>query len=339
MRKSKQAATILVALAMGILGCGKAPTMDERGNGAERRDWAIALHGGAGTIGRGGSEQIAAEYRVALAVALEVGVRILNDGGTSLDAVEAVVRHLEDSPLFNAGKGAAITRDGEHQMDAAIMDGATLDNGAVAAVRFVRNPVSLARHVMTSTPHALISGPGAEQLAEQAGVRTEPSEYFRTPMRYERWLRMKQREAVSSEAGEIEKGTVGAVALDRHGNLAAATSTGGLTNKLSGRIGDSPLIGIGTYANNATLAISCTGHGEEFIRRTAAFRVSALMEYGGLGVGDALAEVVHKQLAPDSGGAVAVDSHGTIAMDYSTRGMYRGAADSTGRFEVAIWEE
>lgn len=313
-------------------------TANEETNGATNgARWTIVIHGGAGTIGRKDGPEREREYLDALARALKVGQDILAQGGTSLDAVEQVVRTMEDDPHFNAGKGAAYTREGKNELDASIMDGRNLATGAVAAVRHVKHPISLSRRIMEDGEHVLMAGTGAEEYARGAGLEMADDEYFRTEERYRRWRRAAERDAVGSEAGEVEKGTVGAVALDIHGNLAAATSTGGLTNKLPGRIGDSPLAGIGTYADNGSCAISCTGNGEEFIRLTVAFRIAALMRYGGRSLRQAADEVVSKTLSPDSGGIIAVDREGNAVMPFNTRGMNRGAADSTGRFEVAIW--
>ena len=301
--------------------------------------WAIALHGGAGTMRRDSPEELKQQYREALAEALSLGASMLEDGATSLDAVEAVVRALEDSPLFNAGCGAAVNRVGSHELDAAIMDGATLDNGAVGAVKGVRNPVTLARHVMEGTPHSLMVGEGALAVAREAGHPLEPDEYFRTEMRHSRWLELQKREAASTEAGDIERGTVGAVALDVHGNLAAATSTGGLTNKLPGRVGDTPIVGAGNYANNKTCAVSCTGSGEVFMRHVAAHRVSSMMEHGGATLQEAMESLFDDVLPRATGGTVAVDRDGNIVMHRNSSGMYRGAADSTGLFGVGFWDD
>ncbi len=337
---------VIAALLLG--GCAKAPTMDQNGNGtaAHRKEWAIAIHGGSGTMRRDAGPEREREYLDALDSALTIGRNVLAAGGTSVDAVEAVVRHMEDNPLFNAGRGAAYNRDGMHELDAAIMVGDTKKSGAVAAVREVRNPVTLARFVMDSTMHSLMAGRGAEELADTAGIERVPDDYFHTSMREERWLEENGRGTVSAEAGEVEPddasldnrmGTVGAVALDRFGNVAAATSTGGLTNKLPGRVGDSPLIGIGTYADNASCAVSCTGHGEEFIRQTVAFRIAALMELKGESLDTAVTTVVDTKLRQGTGGVIAVDAKGNLSLEFNTRGMYRGAADSDGRFETAIW--
>lgn len=303
--------------------------------------WAIAIHGGAGTIPRDASTDRQRAYLQSLEKALAVGRDILASGGTSLDAVEQVVRVMEDDPLFNAGHGAAVNRIGEYELDACIMDGRTLATGGVAAIKHVRNPISLARRVMEDDEHVLVAGPGGDEYARRAGLETVENSYFFTEDRYRRWQRLQERDfdrnRVNVEAGVVEQGTVGAVAVDIHGNVAAATSTGGLTNKLPGRVGDSPIAGAGNYANNETCAVSCTGNGEDFIRHTVAFRVSAGMEYKDLPLAEA-ADAVVARLPAESGGLIAVDRHGNLALPYNSEGMNRGAADSTGRFQVAIWE-
>ena len=329
---------ISLLLLSSCAASSRATTEAMREASREPVQWAIALHGGGGTISRNAPPERQQEVLDALAEALDAGRDILADGGTSLDAVEATVRVLEDSPLFNAGRGGAVAATGGHELDAAVMRGDTLETGAVTGVRTTRNPISLARHVMENSPHVFMAGDGADNMAEEAGLERVPNEYFRVPARYERWLRSQQEQTISTETGEIEGGTVGAVAVDVHGNLAAATSTGGLTNKLSGRIGDSPIAGIGTYASNESCAISCTGWGEEFIRQTVAFRVAAIMQYGGKSLEEAMSEVFDERLESGTGGAVAVDRDGNIVLQFNTRGMNRGAADSTGRFDVAIWE-
>jgi beta-aspartyl-peptidase (threonine type) len=301
--------------------------------------YAIAIHGGAGVISKSLPEAEKQEYVRSLAAALRLGQGVLAAGGTSLDAVEKVVRYLEDDPKFNAGKGAVYTYDGHHEMDAAIMSGRDLACGAVAGVTTVRNPISLARLVMERTHHVLLAGPGAEKFADEMKVPREPNSYFDTPKRYQEWQKMLADERAKRAAGGDEKhGTVGAVALDRHGDLAAATSTGGLTGKRFGRIGDSPIIGAGTYANDRTCAISATGTGEEFIRHGVAHDISARMEYGGLSLERAADRVIHGTLKPGDGGVIGVARDGSIALVFNSQGMFRGAADSNGRFEVKIWE-
>lgn len=301
--------------------------------------FAIAIHGGAGVIDRASPEGERTAYVAALERALREGRDRLARGDAALDVVEGVVRILEDDPLFNAGKGAVFTATGEHELDASIMDGRTLSCGAVAGVRTVRNPISLARLVMERTPHVMLAGDGAEQFATSMGVQRVDPAYFDTPQRRKAYETWRQSQKQVDPAQPRSRGTVGCVALDRAGNLAAATSTGGMTGKRFGRVGDSPVIGAGTYASNETCAVSCTGTGEEFIRHAAAFQVSAIMRYAGADVESAARTVIFERLKPDDGGLIALSRDGRIAMPYSTAGMFRGAADSTGRFTVAIWEE
>lgn len=298
---------------------------------SEKPRWSLAIHGGAGTIPKNIPEAQKEEYLKGLRAALEVGQKVLAGGGTSLDAVEKVVRILEDNPLFNAGKGAVFTNEGTHELDAAIMDGRDLSCGSVAGLKTVKNPISLARLVMEKSPHVFMVGTGAEKFADEMKVERVDQKYFFTQKRYDDWQKKLKEEA------EKDKDTVGAVALDVHGNLAAATSTGGMTNKRFGRLGDVPVIGAGTYANNRTAAISATGWGEKFIRHTVAHDISALIEYKGLTLQQAAEEVIHRKLDKDDGGIIGVARDGSIALVFNSEGMYRGAADSTGRFEVAIW--
>ncbi len=295
--------------------------------------WALAIHGGAGTIPKTLPEGEKQQYLASLTKALGIGRDILSKGGTSLDAVEAVVRFLEDDPLFNAGKGAVYTHEGTHELDAAIMDGSTLSCGSVAALKTVKNPIALARLVMTKSPHVFLVGDGAEAFATAMKVERVDNKYFDTPKRYEQL-----QEELKLERDHKDRDTVGAVALDQHGNLAAATSTGGLTNKRFGRLGDVPVIGAGTYANNRTCAISATGIGEEFIKHTVSHDISALMEYADLTLQQAADKVIHQKLKPGDGGVIGVAHDGSIALVFNSEGMYRGAADSAGRFEVRIWE-
>lgn len=321
-----------------IWGCGaerqELPSIASEPHGAEPPAWAIALHGGAGTIPRDLPEEQRDRYLAALEAALDLGVQILEAGGTSLDAVENVIRVLEDDPLFNAGRGAVFNHEGRHELDASIMDGQQLACGAVAAVTTVKHPISLARAVMERTRHVLLSGAGADSFAEEIGLERVEQDYFYTPRRYEQLQK-----ALERDAGPVaERGTVGVAALDSHGNLAAGTSTGGLTNKLFGRIGDSPIIGAGTYAKNGTCAVSATGIGEEFIRHGVAHSISALMEYGGLSLQEAASKMIDEALAPGDGGIIAVAQDGTIVSAFNTKGMYRGSADANGHFEVKIWD-
>jgi len=300
---------------------------------------AIAIHGGAGAAPRASlSAEREARYRAGLAAALDAGYAILEQGGTSLDAVTLAVRMLEDDPMFNAGHGAALTREGAAELDAAIMDGRNMRAGAVASVRHVKNPVQLARHVMEKSRHVLLVGPGAEEFALEEGLALVPNTYFRTTERIEQ-LAFEQRGEHVSDIVPPTRGTVGAVARDAAGNLAAATSTGGMTNKRPGRVGDSPIIGAGTYAKNGVCAVSATGHGEYFIRAVAAHHVCAAVEYRNLALEEAVRELLHEILRKlgGDGGLIAVDQAGRLVMDFSTEGMFRGARDSNGRRDIAIY--
>lgn len=311
------------------------------------KKYALAIHGGAGTILK---EEMTPEleklYRKALQKALDAGFLILEKDGDAISAVKAAVTELEDNPLFNAGKGAVFTKDGINEQDAAIMDGKTLNAGAVAAVRNVRNPVELAEQVMLNSEHVFLSCEGAKDFAIKQGVKLEPDEYFFTQFRYDQWKEMKDSDSFAldhkSEGSMKERkfGTVGAVACDKKGNIAAATSTGGMTNKQYGRIGDSPLIGIGTYANNKTCAISCTGHGEPFIRAVAAYDVSCLMEYKNMSLQEACEEVVLKKLVElnGEGGLIGIDAEGNAALVFNCAGMYRGLKSSDGTDLIAIYK-
>jgi L-asparaginase / beta-aspartyl-peptidase len=307
---------------------------------AQDKNFRLVIHGGAGIIKPASmtSEDLEG-CRRALDLAVQTGHKILSSGGTSIDAVRAAVRVLEDSPYFNAGRGAVLNADGKAELDAAIMDGATLKAGAVAAVTGVKNPVEGAFLVMTQSPHVLLTGPGADSFAQAKGLETVDPAYFRTERRVRDLEKARERERGDrSELQTSEKyGTVGAVALDQAGNLAAATSTGGLTNKRSGRIGDSPIIGAGTYANNATCAVSATGQGEIFIRAVAAHELHALMKYRGASIQEATHEVLAevKRLG-GQGGLIAIDRAGNFAMPFTTEGMYRGTIDAAGRATVQI---
>lgn len=299
--------------------------------------WALAIHGGAGTIPKNLPEEQKQRYLKSLTSALEIGRDALKSGGTSLDAVEKVVRFLEDDPLFNAGKGAVYTHEGTHELDAAIMDGRDLSCGSVAGLKTVRHPISLARLVKEKSPHVFLVGEGAEAFATEMKVERVKNDWFDTLFRLQQ-LQEALQEEQKTKQGKKDKDTVGAVALDTRGNLAAATSTGGLTNKRFGRLGDVPVIGAGTYANNRTAALSGTGIGEEFIKHTVAHDISALVEYGGLTLQQAADRVIHQKLKPGDGGVIGVGRDGSIVMVFNSEGMYRGAVDSGGRFEVKIWE-
>jgi beta-aspartyl-peptidase (threonine type) len=317
--------------------------------------FGFVIHGGAGTILKSNmTPELEAAYRDKLKEALMVGYNILKNDGKSLDAVEAALRILEDSPLFNAGKGVVLTSEGTAEMDASIMDGKTLNAGAVAAIKHIKNPISLARLVMEQSPHVMMVGDGAEAFAKQHGVELVPQEYFITEKRQKELQRAKEAENKQSKPSKattpekpsqapVDKkhGTVGAVALDKSGNLAAGTSTGGMTNKKFGRIGDSPIIGAGTYANNRTCAVSATGHGEFFIRSVVAYDISALMEYKGMSLKDAANMVIMNKLEKlgGDGGVIAIDHDGNIAMPFNTAGMYRGYVGPDGKVVVEIYKD
>jgi beta-aspartyl-peptidase (threonine type) len=302
---------------------------------------AIAVHGGAGVIRRSDlSPDREAECRQALSAALTAGHSLLEAGGRALDAAVAAVVVLEEAPLFNAGRGAVFTRDGQHELDASVMDGATLSAGAVAAVRRIRNPVLAARAVMEHTPYVMLAGAGAEAFAREQGLETVDPSWFDTEGRRREW-RLAKAAAIEGDARpeEFSLGTVGAVALDAAGNLASATSTGGLTNKRAGRVGDTPIIGAGTYAENGVCAVSTTGDGEYFMRTVAAYRVAALVQEGGLDLASAARRVIHETLTSlgGSGGLIAVDSRGMLALEHNSPGMYRGMIDHRGRVHTAIF--
>ena len=304
--------------------------------------YALAIHGGAGTLHRGDmTAEREAFYRVGLVHAIRAGRDVLAQGGSALDAVTRAVCALEDNPLFNAGRGAVFTRAGTQEMDAAMMDGRDRRAGAAAGIFGPRNPILAARAVMESSPHVLLIGDGAVSFCREAGLEFAEAAYFFTESR---WAALRatlaQEEAGLVDSDESRRhGTVGAVARDCCGNLAAATSTGGMTNKRPGRVGDSPIIGAGTYAKNGVCAVSATGHGEYFIRAVAAHHVCAAVEYRGLTLEQAAHELLHRILRElgGDGGLIAIDGVGRIVMDFSTEGMFRGARDAAGRREIAIY--
>lgn len=339
-----------------------------------KNKYTLVIHGGAGTITRKNmTPEREKAYRETLELALKTGHEVLKKGGTSLDAVEATVRVMEDSPLFNAGKGAVFTHEGKNEMDAAIMDGQTLKAGSIAGVTTIRNPISTARKVMDKSEHVMLVGKGAEEFAKLQGETIVDPSYFYTESRWNGLQKAIQEEKTQLDHSEPQKedikqqkteqpkknnespsasinevifegkkfGTVGAVALDQYGNLAAATSTGGMTNKRWNRVGDAPIIGAGTYANNNTCAVSATGHGEFFIRSVVGYDISALMEYKGLTLQKAADEVVMNKLVKigGEGGIIAVDRNGNIAMPFNSEGMYRGYIKADGSFEVKIYKE
>jgi len=298
-----------------------------------RQEWAIVIHGGAGAMSvENLFPELDKEYRAALSEALNAGRKILSEGGTALDAVEKTVRIMEDNPLFNAGKGAVFTHEGRNELDAAIMDGFNLAAGAIAGVIDIKNPITAARTVMTRSQHVMLTGAGASEFAKEQGLDIVPPSYFHTDRRYN-----ELQEILKSE----KNGTVGCCALDKNGNLAAGTSTGGMTNKRYNRVGDAAIIGAGTYANNNTCAVSATGHGEYFIRWTVAHDISALMEYKGLSLKDASELVVNDKLvkAGGSGGVICVDKSGNVSMPFNSMGMFRGFATADGKEGVFIYKE
>jgi len=300
--------------------------------------YAIAIHGGAGAIPPASIEGERGErFKRSLAQALDAGFEILASNGSSLDAVTTAVRILEDDPLFNAGRGAALTRDGGVELDAAVMDGNQQRAGAVASVRHVRNPVDLARRVMEKSRHVLLVGTGAEEYALEEDIPLVANTYFRTEDRRKQ-LEVTQGGGRVSDLIPVTKGTVGAVALDSAGNLAAATSTGGMTNKRVGRVGDSPIIGAGTYAKNGVCAVSATGHGEYFIRSVAAYHICIGVEYRGQSLAEAVSETLREKIAGlgGTGGIIAISGDGSIVMDFNTDGMFRGGRNSEGYREIAI---
>jgi len=302
---------------------------------------AIAIHGGAGTIPRGSltSEQ-EKMYLEALRSAMEAGYSILKSGGSSLDAVCRSVMELENCPLFNSGRGSVFTHDGKIEMDASVMNGANLDAGAIAACSGIANPVLLARMVMEKTDHVLLVGEGANRFAEEMKIPKMPDEYFYTEFRWKQLESIRDSgKTMLDHQADKKFGTVGAVALDQHGHLAAATSTGGMTNKKYGRIGDSPIIGAGTYANDISCAVSCTGSGEYFMKCSAAFQVHAAMHFGGLSLEQSCTQLVHHELPKigGDGGLIALDGQGNVCTPFNTEGMYRAYIDKNGHSEVLIY--
>lgn len=314
--------------------------------------YVLVVHGGAGTIVKGMMTQAEEDsIRAKLKEALAAGSNVLKSNGSSLDAITAAINVMEDSPLFNAGKGAVFNSKGQNEMDAAIMDGKTLMAGAVAGVHHIKNPINLARLVMEKSPHVIMTGDGAEEFARSQGMTMMPESYFYYEKRYEQLQKIKEKERQDSIQGhkmgihekvvnDYKFGTVGCVALDRSGNLAAGTSTGGMTNKKYGRVGDSPIIGAGTYANNKTCAVSATGYGEYFIRNVVSYDISALMEYKEMSLQDAADFVINKKLKDlgGDGGVIALDRQGNIAMPFNTEGMYRGYIKEDGTIEIEIYK-
>ncbi len=306
-------------------------------SGFSQQKYAIVIHGGAGVLSKSRiSNEQQNEYKAKLNEALEVGEKLLKEGVNATNIVVKVINIMENSPLFNAGKGAVFAHNKRNELDASIMEGKTLNAGAVAGVDDIKNPINAAREVMYNSKHVLLSGEGASEFAKKQGLKIVPNEYFYTKQRYESLERLQNRERERNKKDNM--GTVGCAVLDTHGNLAAGTSTGGMTNKRYGRIGDTPIIGAGTYANNKTCAVSCTGHGEYYIRLSFARDISALMEYKNLSVKEACREEINKLSELEgTGGVIAVDAEGNIAMEFNTSGMFRGFIKSTGEKEVAIF--
>lgn len=308
----------------------------------------MAIHGGAGTILRSKmTPEMESAYTSGLEYALNEGYEYLNSGRSALDCVERAVEILEDDPLFNAGKGSVFTHEGKHEMDASIMDGKTLNAGCVSSVRNIKNPILLARKIMENSDFVYLCGKGAEEFAGKNDLKFENDEYFFSKYRYEQYINALKHDSIildhsadNTEKTENKFGTVGAVALDSEGNLAAATSTGGMTNKKFGRIGDSPVIGAGTYANNLTCAVSCTGNGEYFLRSVSAYDVSALMEYRNISIEEAADIVINHKLKSinGEGGLIAIDRHNNITMPFNTEGMYRAFIKDGKKTEIKIYK-
>jgi beta-aspartyl-peptidase (threonine type) len=336
--KIRQINLVILFLVLAVATFSCAPREE-----VEKPDFVLVIHGGAGVILK---ENMTPEkekaYRDMLTEALQSGYEILDAQGSALDAVEATIRVLEDSPLFNAGKGAVFTGQGKNELDASIMDGEKLGAGAVASVTTIKNPITAARAVMTESKHVLLVGRGAEIFAAAQGLDIVDPEYFFDQRRWDDLLKLKESDRASIDEGYESAmfGTVGALALDRNGNLAAGTSTGGLTNKMHGRVGDSPIIGAGTYANNNTCAVSGTGQGEYFMRNLVAYDISALVEYQGMSLEEAAEKVIHEKLTGHggSGGIIALDKDGHVAMTFNTKGMYRGWVDSSGEYHTLMYE-
>ncbi|MFL2639610.1 MAG: isoaspartyl peptidase/L-asparaginase family protein [Flavobacteriaceae bacterium] len=317
-------------------------------NDNEKINFGIVIHGGAGTIlKKNMTDEMEKMYLKQLEQAVKTGYEIIKNNGEGKEAVEKTINFLEDSPLFNAGKGAVLTNDGSVELDASFMDGKSLNAGAVASVKFIKNPISAAIKVMSNSPHVMLSGKGADDFAKKQGLEIVNQDYFITERRKKSLEKLKKIESIkkvsyekSIELKNNKIGTVGCVVLDKKGNLYAGTSTGGMTNKKWNRIGDVPIIGAGTYANNETCAVSATGWGEFFIRNVVAYDISALMEYKGMSVKDASKEVIHNKVAKlgGDGGVIAIDKNGNVAMEMNTSGMYRAHMDSRGRITVEIYK-
>lgn len=332
--------------AAALAACSPGAARGEQSAAEPAARFMLVVHGGAGTIRRESmSAQDEAAYRATLDTAIRAGYDILAANGRSLDAVEAVVNVLEDSPLFNAGRGAVFTHEGRNEMDAAIMSSRTFSAGAISGVRHIRHPISLARAVMEHSPHVMLTGDGAEEFARTRGFEMMPEDYFKTERRWKQLERALAAEARNDAStadpfGDRKMGTVGAVAVDVHGDLAAATSTGGMTNKRWGRVGDAPIIGAGTYADSSC-AVSATGHGEYFIRNTVASDICARVRYGGVSLREAADDVVMKRLVAQGGegGVIAVDRAGNFTLPFNSSGMYRGWVGADGKIVVRIYRD
>ncbi|MAQ76682.1 MAG: beta-aspartyl-peptidase [Aquimarina sp.] len=344
-----------LALIISCIACNNNPKNEakvdqptrEKKSEQNEPTFGIVIHGGAGTILKENMTPEKEEaYKTKLKEAIAVGHEILKNGGTSLEAVQKTINVLENSPLFNAGKGAVFTNAGTNELDASIMDGSNLNAGAVAGVTVVKNPINLAMEVMLNSPHVLLSGKGAEQFAKERNLEIVESQYFYTEDRFKALEQVKEKEKSTASfydptIKDSKYGTVGCVALDKNGNLAAGTSTGGMTNKKWNRIGDSPIIGAGTYANNATCAVSSTGWGEYFIRGMVAHDISAMMEYKEVSLKEATDQVIQKKLTElgGTGGIIAIDYRGNVSMEFNTPGMYRAAMNAEGELTIGIYKE
>ena len=335
MTKFKLLLTFLIALVLN--GCVK--EIHNNDISEKKVDFALVVHGGAGNIYEGRyTKEEESKYIETLKEAINAGHDILNTNGSSVDAVETVIRVLEDSPLFNSGKGAVFTDEGKVELDASIMDGNNINAGGVASLTHIKNPITLARFVMEHSPHVLMFGDGAEKFADEFGLEKVDNSYFKTEERVKEFNKNKKNASLDYES-ENKFGTVGCVALDKDGNLAAGTSTGGMMGKKYGRVGDSPIIGAGSYANNNTCAISATGHGEFFIRNVVSYDISALMEYKGLNINQASELVINKKLKEQEalGGIIGLDKYGNVMMTFNTQGMFRGYRTSDSETVIQLY--
>ena len=329
-----------------FVGCQQSDSQQEAAErDTTKKDWAIAIHGGAGTISKDKPDSVVKAYKADLDEALSIGEEILKNGGSSIDAVESVINYLENNRRFNAGKGAVFTHDGGHELDAAIMVGNTREAGAITGVRTVKNPISLARMVMEESKHVMFAAEGAEEFADEMGVERVEQDYYHTEKRYKAWKESLQEDSQSSNMQKADEslytegekfGTVGCVAVDQDGQIVAGTSTGGMTNKIFGRVGDVPVIGAGTYASDE-VAVSMTGWGEKIMRAVSGHTVSAYMKYKPATLQQAGDYLLQDVLNPGEAGMIAVDKYGNIYTDMNTKGMFRGSSDSEGNREVAIW--